>query len=82
MVHVGFDAGAMIFPSTIEPLVLRAIQAEPLLLGAFGPMDGHAPFGEEHLAAFLAQALLGIDRSVGAIVLPIAIPARCYPIPA
>ena len=72
----------MIFAGAIESLVLRAIEAEPLFLGAFGAVVRSALLRKEHLAAVLADALPGIDHAVRAIVLPIAIPARCYPIPA
>lgn len=82
MVHVRFDARAMVLAGAIEALILRAIEAEPLFLGALCAMVRSALFRKEHLAAVLADALPGIDRAVRAIVLPIAIPARCYPIPA
>jgi hypothetical protein len=82
MAHVRFDAGAMVLAGAIEALILRAIKAEPLLLGAFGAVARSALLGKEHLAAVLADALPCIDRAVRAIVLPIAIPARYYPIPA
>jgi hypothetical protein len=72
----------MVLAGAIEALVLRAIEAEPLFLGALGPMIGSALLGKEHLAAVLSDALPCIDRAVSAIVLSIEIPARCYPIPA
>ena len=82
MVHVRFGAGAVILAGAVESLVLRAIEAEPLFLGTLGAVVRCAFLRKEHQAAVLADALPGIDRAVRAIVLPIAIPARCYPIPA
>jgi len=82
MIHVRFDARAMVLAGAVESLVLRAIEAEPLFLGALGTVVRSALLRKEHQTAVLADALPGIDRTVRAIVLPIAIPARCYPIPA
>jgi hypothetical protein len=82
MVHVRFDARAMVLAGAIEALILRAIEAKPLFLGALHTVVRTALLGKEHLAAVLTDALPGIDRTVRAIVLSIAIPARCYPIPA
>jgi hypothetical protein len=82
MVHVGFDARAMVLAGAVEALVLRTIKAEPLFLGALGSMIRTSPLWKERQAPVLADAFLGIYRAVGAIALPIAIPARYYPIPA
>jgi len=82
MVHVRFDARAVVLAGAVESLVFRAIEAEPLFLGALGAVVRSTLLRKEHQATVLADALPGIDRAVRAIVLPITIPARCYPIPA
>jgi hypothetical protein len=61
VVQVGFGAGAVILARAIEALVLRAIEAEPLFLGALGAMIGSSLFGKEYLAAVLSDAFPGID---------------------
>jgi hypothetical protein len=70
----------MVLAGAIEALVLRAIEAERLFFGALGAMIEPSPLGKQHQAAVLADAFPGIDRAVGAIALPIAIPARRHPI--
>jgi hypothetical protein len=78
--HVLLDGSAIPLSSAEEAMVLGAVKAEPLIVGAV-LMAQAVPLAAMHRASLLAQALTALDGRVRAITLPVAVTARVDPIP-
>ena len=81
MLEIGLLRSTVVLAGAVEPLVLRAVQPEPLLLGAIRMLVPVA-LRPVHAAALLAPALPAFHGSVGAKAFSVSITARKHPIPA
>jgi hypothetical protein len=80
LAHVLFDGGAVVLPGAEEALILGAVQAEPLLVGAVVMARAVLVAGMDG-ASLLARAMSSLDRRMRAIALTVAVTARVDPIP-
>jgi hypothetical protein len=80
LAHVLLDGGAVVLPGAEEALILRAVQSEPLFVGAVA-VAGAVLIACMDGASFLARAMSPLDRRMRAIALTVAVTARVYPIP-
>ena len=80
LAHVLLYGGAVVLPGAEEALILGAVQAEPLLVGAVVMARAVLVAGMDG-ASLLARAMSSLDRRMRAIALTVAVTARVYPIP-
>ena len=80
LAHVLLNGGAVVLPGAEEALILGAVQAEPLLVGAVVMARAVLVAGMDG-ASLLARAMSSLDRRMRAIALTVAVTARVDPIP-